>query len=198
MEGRIIACASCGKNKKGNGYITPKALDSPPMGATDIQVYENNSIRKFNSEDWINDRHKLIIFFPEIFTPVCQSELGALPKWIKSFDEQNTDVFACSTDPIMGLQDWYETEDALSDVNYRVLSSYILPTRLGVMNNGRAKRASIFISKDGDVVIQEYPLKVGRSLSEIHRMIFAYNTDSFCGENWSDPSEGFLDANGQE
>lgn len=162
------------------------------MSATDIMVYENKNVRKFNPEDWNNGKHKLILFFPEIFTPVCSTEMGALPKWVEAFNEQNTEVFGATTDPIHGVKDWYESEEALSDVNYKVLSSYILPTRLGIMNHGRVKRASVFISNNGDVVTQEYPMKVGRSIQELHRMIFAYNTDSFCAENWQDPSDGFL------
>jgi alkyl hydroperoxide reductase subunit AhpC len=187
-----MACASCGKNKT-QGYSQPGALTNPPFNASDIHLLENNNIRKFSQNDWSNTSHKLLLFFPEIFTPVCTTEMGALPKWIEHFKSQNTDVFAVTTDNINAVQDWYNTEPALSDVNYPVLSSYILTTRLNLIHQGRAKRASVFISKDGEVVIHEYPMKVGRNIAELHRMIYAYNTGSFCGEGWEDISDGFLD-----
>ncbi len=186
-----MACSAC-KSKRGEGYIEPNALDSPPFKATDIYVYESSEVRRFSSSDWDNDRHKLVLFFPEVFTPVCESEMGVLNDWIEKFSEQNVDVFAATTDPIHAVKEWYETEESLKNPKYRVLSSYLLPARLRVLNGGRAKRASVFITKDGDVVVQEHFLKVGRSLKELHRMIYGYNTDSYCAEGWEDPTDGFL------
>ena len=187
-----MACASCGRNKKGNGYIQPNALDTPPFGSNDIMVYTSGQVRRFNASDWSGDRHKLILFFPETFTPVCQTEMGNLNDLIAEFDKLGCDVFGATTDPIGAVQEWYETEDALKDPQYKVLSTYILPTRLNIINNGRAKRASVFITKEGDVVVQEHFMKVGRSLKELHRTMYAYTQDSYCAEGWEDPSDGFL------
>lgn len=191
-----MACASCGRNKKGNGYIEPKALDAPPMGATDIMTLESSTVRRFSAVDWSNDRHKLILFFPETFTPVCQTEMGNLNDWVEEFDKLDCDVFGATADPIHAVKDWFEQEDVLRNPKYKVLSTYILPTRLGIMNNGKTKRASVFITKDGDVVIQEHFMKVGRSLKELHRMMYAYTQDSYCAEGWEDPSSGFLSNDG--
>jgi alkyl hydroperoxide reductase subunit AhpC len=188
-----MGCASCGKNKRTQGYSEPNALLNPPYNANDMYILENSSVRRFSNTDWRENTHKLLLFFPEIFTPVCTTEMGALPKWIEFFKEQQTDVFAVTTDHISGVQEWYHTEPALKDANYPVISSYILTSRLNLVHQGRAKRASVFISKDGEVITHEYPLRVGRSLAELHRMIYAYNTGSFCGEGWKDVSDGFLE-----
>lgn len=188
-----MSCSGCGNKPKAMGYYKPLSLETPPFNASDIMVLdEQKEIRKLNTDDWKTNRHKLILFFPETHTPVCQSELGALPNWIEAFDEQNTDVFVATTDNINQIKDWYDSEEALSSVNYKSISSYLLPTRLNLLNNGRVKRASVFIFTDGNIVIQEHPMKVGRSLAELHRTIFAYNTDSFCSEGWTNPSDGFL------
>ena len=112
--------------------------------------------------------------------------------WIDSFREQNVEVFAATADPINAVQDWYESEGQLKNPKYKVISSYILPTRLKIMNNGKAKRASVFITKDRDVIVCEHFLKVGRSLAELHRQTYAYNQDSYCGEGWTSPEDGFL------
>ena len=187
-----MACSTCANSSKAIQHSTNSSLNSPPYKADDIFVLEDNKIRRFNSSDWSKNRHKLLLFFPETFTPVCGSEMGSLNKWIPSFTSQDCDVFAVTTDPIHAVQDWYENEEALKDPNYRVLSSYLLTSRLGVMRNGKAKRSNVFISNTGEVVIQEYPSKVGRSFEELHRMIYAYNTGSFCAENWKSPEDGFL------
>lgn len=189
-----MACASCGRNKRGNGYIQPKSLDVPPFGANDIQVFEpqTNVVRRFSPEDFDNGRHKLFLFFPETFTPVCKTEMGNLNDWIAEFDKLGVDVFGATTDPIHAVKDWYNEEETLKDSNYKVISSYILATRLGIVNGGRAKRASVFMTADGDVVIQEHFLKVGRSIKELHRMMYGYVQDSYCAEGWEDPSDGFL------
>lgn len=191
-----MACASCGRNKRGDGYIEPKALDSPPFAAGDIMVYEpyNDMVRRFNNaDDWQNDHHKLLLFFPETFTPVCKTEMGALNDWVGEFKKLNVDVFGATTDPIHSVKDWYEQEGVLTGSNYKVVSSYILTSRLGILNNGRSKRASVFITANGDVVVQEHFLKVGRSIAELHRMMYGYTTGSYCAEGWSNPSDGFLE-----
>lgn len=190
-----MSCTSCGRNKKGVGYNQPKVLDIPPFGANDISVYEptSNLTRKYNSSDFNSNRHKLFLFFPETFTPVCTTEMGNLNFWVEEFDKLNTDVFGATTDPIHAVKDWYETEEALKDSKYKIISTYMLATRLGITNGSRAKRASVFMTKDGDVVIQEHFLKVGRSLKELHRMMYGYIQDSYCAEGWKDPSDGFLE-----
>jgi alkyl hydroperoxide reductase subunit AhpC len=188
-----MSCSNCGNQPKAMGYYKPLALETPPFNAADLMVLdENREIRKLTSDDWSKDRHKLILFFPETNTPVCTSELGALNDYIEAFDQYGVDVFTATTDNINQIKDWYESEETLSVTNYKTISSYLLPTRLNIMNNGRVKRASVFIFNDGDVVIQESPLKVGRSLKELLRIAYARSTDSFCAEGWSDIEDGFL------
>ncbi len=191
-----MACSACKRKIMGGGYIHPKALDTPPYGATDVMVYDpiSQSTSRLQPTDWRDDRHNLILFFPETFTPVGESEMGNLNDWVVEFDKLGCDVYAATTDPIHAVKDWYQSEDGLKGSTYPVLSSYILPQRIGIINSGRAKRASVFITTTGDVVVQEHFLKVGRNLKELHRTMYAYTQDSYCGEGWEDPSDGFLDA----
>lgn len=188
-----MTCASCGRNKKGHGYIEPKAIEAPPMGAGDIQVLDNGFVRRFDkTKDWLDNRHKLILFFPETFTPVCETEMGSLNQWVESFDQLDCDIYGATSDPIHAVKDWFEQEEVLKDPKYKVFSSYILPTRFNIMNNGRVKRASVFVTKEGDVVVQEHFLKVGRSIDELHRMMYGYSTGSYCAQGWKSPEDGFL------
>jgi len=186
-----MACISCSNSGEG-GYFVNNAMSFPPYNSTDILVYDQGNIRDFNSSDWSSDRHKLLLFYPETNTPVCASEMGAVNSWIDSFNELGCDVYSVTADPIELVKQWYETNESLMNPKYKALSSYVLPSRLGIMNNNRAKRASVIITKDGDVIVQEHFLKVGRSIAELHRTLYAYTTDSYCGEGWQNPSDGFL------
>lgn len=189
-----MACKTCQRNRKGNGYIEPKSLDVPPFGANDIMFYnpEDGSTRRYKPQDFEEEKHRLYLFFPETFTPVCETEMGNLNDWVEEFAKLGVEVYGATSDPIHAVKDWYETEETLKGSKYKVISSYMLPVRLGITNGGRAKRASVFMTKEGDVVIQEHFLKVGRSLKELHRMMYGYVQDSYCAEGWQDPSDGFL------
>lgn len=189
-----MGCAAC--SKKANykdGYINRKANSYPPYNANDISVYDNGIIRQFSHEDWKQNRNKLLLFYPETNTPVCQSEMGAINDWIEKFDELNCDVYSVTTDHIGLVKQWYEEEESLNNPKYLALSSYLLPARIGILNGNRSKRASVIITTSGDTIVQEHFMKVGRSISELHRNLFGYITDSYCAENWQGYEDGFLE-----
>lgn len=163
-----------------------------PFNANDITVVTDGEVRKFQESDWDNDKHKLLVFIPEAFTPVCQTELGAINQWYDEFQKLNTELIVVCTDPAGMLLDWVREEPSLKDPKYKIFSSYLLPTRIGVSSNGRAKRASVFVTNENEIVIQEHFFKVGRSFAELHRMMYGFSTDSYCAEGWQSPSDGFL------
>lgn len=170
-----------------NGMTT--ASSPQPFMAADIQVVDRGEVRKFQASDWDNDKHKLLVQIPEAFTPVCETELGAMSKWYPEFQKLNCELIAVCTDPAPMLLDWQNSEPLLKDPLYKTFSSYMLPSRLGLLDNGRGKRASIFITAEGEVVKMEHFNKVGRSFKELHRMLYAYTQDTFCGEGWEDPTD---------
>ena len=188
-----MACAACSLNKKGEGYITPQAGSFPPLQSNDIYVLDNGETRLFNQGDWPSEMHKLILFFPEVNTPVCSTEMGVLHEWVPKFRELGVEVYAATTDNIGAVKEWYESNDELSSYNYKVMSTFLLPSRLKILNNGRAKRASVFITRENDLIIQEHFLKVGRSIEELYRTYHAYTTGSYCAEGWKSELDGFLD-----
>ena len=192
-----MSCTSCGKDKTATAMNTMiDGQNKYPFKANDIQVVENGEIRRFDSNDWDNDKHKLIIFVPKAFTPVCATELGAMNKWYDEFQMLGCDLIASCTDPATMLLDWLNTEDALKDPKYKFFSSYVLPQRLSLIKDGLNMRASVFITNEGDVIIQQHFMTVGRSFKELHRQLYGYTTGSLCAEGWTDPSEGFLTMSG--
>lgn len=188
-----MPCTSC--QESAEAKRAAKQQDAAlPMMANDIQVVDHNQVRPFEQSDWPADKHKLIIFYPETFTPVCASELGALNQWIPAFAELGCEVIAACTDPVQAIADWYIQEPLLAALKCLTFSSYLLPNRLGLVDHGRAKRASVFVMTDGEIVKQEHFGKVGRSFEELHRQMYGYTTDSYCAEGWQSPADGFLQA----
>lgn len=188
-----MPCTSC--QESAEAKRAAKQQDAAlPLMANDIQVIDHLALRPVIPEDWQADKHKLIIFYPQTFTPVCQSELGALNKWLPAFAELGCEVIAACTDPAEAIKDWYEQEPLLRDLECLTFSSYLLPTRLGLIDGGRVKRASVFVMADGTVIKQEHFSTVGRSFAELHRMLHGYSTGSYCAEGWLSPADGFLQA----
>lgn len=191
-----MGCSKCARKQiLLDGYINKKANFSPPYNASDISVYDNGLIRAFDNSDWNQDRYKLLLFYPETNTPVCESEMGALNNWIDKFNDLNCDVFSVTTDHIGLVKQWYEEDDLLKNPKYKALSSYHLPSRIGILNGNRAKRASVIITPDSDVIVIEHFMKVGRNIAELHRTIFAHSTGSYCGEGWTEGDEFLNDNN---
>jgi alkyl hydroperoxide reductase subunit AhpC len=151
------------------------------------------AVRPLAVDDLPLHSHIVIVFIPEAYTPVCESELGAMNDWYDAFQKLGCELIAACVDSPTRLIDWFNTEPLLANRRYKTLSTYQLPLMLNILENGRSKRASVFIAKDGEIVKQEYPLRVGRSFEELHRMIYAYTTDSYCAEGWRSPADGFLD-----
>jgi peroxiredoxin (alkyl hydroperoxide reductase subunit C) len=187
-----MACAACDAKKQNEGYFNSKALMYPPLNATDIAVYDGETVSQLRPSDWPSNRHKLLLFYPETFTPVCSTEMGAINYWVDKFDELGCDIYSVTTDSIYSVKEWYESEESLTNPQYKALSSFILPHRLNILNGARTKRASVIITSGGDVIKQEHFLRVGRSMAELHRMLYAYNTGSYCAEGWQSPEDGFL------
>lgn len=192
-----MSCSSCDRRSGQRQAITltnsaPEDPELPLFKVSDVVVVDNLSIRHNQESDWSPDKHKLLLFYPETFTPVCASELGALNQWLPAFYELNCTVIAVCSDPAEAIADWYRHDEQLLTLQCLTFSSYLLPARLGLVQSGRAKRASVFIMQDGTVLKQEHFHKVGRSLAELHRMLYGYTTDSYCAEGWQSPEDGFL------
>ncbi len=155
-------------------------------------MISGNSIRKMTAPQWGIDTHKLLVFIPEAFTPVCATEVGALDFWYDRFQELGCEVIVCCTDSPHRMVEWYNHEEAFTRRKFRTFSSYLLPLNLGLIEEGRAKRASVFITTAGEIIKQEHFAKVGRSFAELHRMLYGYTTASYCAEGWQSPADGFL------
>lgn len=172
-----------------------------PLSATDLKVVRRRPGNAARVHDfmpaghWPANKNKLVIFFPEAFTPVCQSELGELVDWVEHFEALDFHVVAASTDAPETIAEWFNTEEKLRSANYPIFSSRILPEKLGItLQNGRAKRASVFLTDNGEIIRNEHFFKVGRSMAELHRMAWGFTKSEYHADSWENPNIGKCNA----
>lgn len=190
-----MACTRCSENRQAKLQREKHLKHNALVVDAEIRVIVNGAIAPFSQEThWSTDTHKLLIFIPEAFTPVCSTELGAMGRWQTEFEKLGCELILICTDPAERLLDWICSEPQLADASYKLFSSVVVPERLGLLKDGRSKRASVFVMTDGEVVKQEHFDKVGRSFAELHRMLYGYTTGSYCAEGWKGPEDGFLEA----
>jgi alkyl hydroperoxide reductase subunit AhpC len=119
--------------------------------------------------------------------------MGALENWRPEFEKLGVHVIAATIDYVTTIKDWFTNDELLQDAKYPVISSRILPQRLGLLrSDGSLRRSSVFVMQNGEMVRIEHFDRVGRSLAELHRMAYAYTQDSYCAEGWQSPEDGFL------
>src|SRR5687767_11030658 len=112
-----MSCSSCERQKPVNLASVPDGASL--LGVTNIQVIEGNEVHRIAHEDWPPDKHKLLIFVPEAFTPVCASELGAMNAWHEHFQGLGCELIAACVDSPARLLDWFNTEELIADPRYR-------------------------------------------------------------------------------
>lgn len=171
-----MACASCGRSRLSNS----NPLTAFPYNASDIQVYQGNEVRKFESADWPLTTHKLLLFVSDVDLKPC--EFGGLNDWVQKFAELNCDLFLVSSEPIHALKDAIDTQLGHEPV-YKALSSYLLPTRMGILHNGKCRDASVFITKAGEVATTQHLIGVSRSMRELYDIFYRSTHGQECPDN---------------
>jgi len=142
-----------------------------------IHVVQKGRVTDFSKDaHWPVDKHKLLIFFPESFTPVCESELGQLESWLGKFADEDTFVAAACTDPPESVAEWFRVDEKLKDATFPIFCSHELARSFGVLDPSlRAKRATVLITTEGETIRQEHLFKTGRSLKELYRTVYVHN-----------------------
>jgi hypothetical protein len=163
-----MACAACAK-KKPNSYQDMKAIESPPFRATDIVVYdiETNESHRFNKEDYDTSKDNILLFVQTVNDIKEVGESG--------FD--GTNVTYVTNQPIHQIQDYYNNGGA-KPKNGKIFSSYLLPSRTGLIYNGTSRKAIVFVMKDGDFVVQQLFYNSSFNYDSIRVFLEDYANDS--------------------
>ena len=152
-------------------------------------------VEHFNLIETIRNKYGLVFFYPLDFTFVCPSELIALDKASKDFQQRDVKVIAVSIDSQFAHNAWRNTPiekggigpiryPLVSDVNHSICRNYGIEHFTGV-----ALRGVFLIDKRGLVRSQIVnDLSLGRSIPEILRLVdalqFTEEHGEVCPANW--------------
>ncbi|MDD3799438.1 MAG: peroxiredoxin [Novosphingobium sp.] len=152
-------------------------------------------------------RGRWLVFFshPGDFTPACTSEFIALADAAEQFDKLDCSLLGHSIDSLFSHLAWIRVlHDDLGvtvpfpiveDPTLEIARTYGMVS--AEMNNAATVRAAYFIDPEGVIrAITWYPLSVGRSVSEMLRIVAAlketYGGDAIAPAGWQ-PGEPLLE-----
>jgi alkyl hydroperoxide reductase subunit AhpC len=146
--------------------------------APDFEVDTTQGKIKFHQ--WLGDSWGILFSHPKDFTPVCTTELGAVAKLKKQFDDRNVKVIGVSVDSVSDHHKWAgdieETQGTalnfplIGDPDRKVAALYdmIHPNASDTLT----VRSVFVIGPDKKVKLTlTYPASTGRNFEEILRVV---------------------------
>ncbi|HZY82774.1 MAG TPA: peroxiredoxin [Cyclobacteriaceae bacterium] len=135
---------------------------------------------KIQFHKWLGDSWGVLFSHPADFTPVCTTELGAVAKLRKEFDQRNTKVMALSVDPVSSHEKWIgdinETQNTqvnfpiIADPEFRIANIYDMVHP--AVTDKFTVRSVYVIGPDKKIKLTiTYPASTGRNFDEILRVI---------------------------
>ncbi|WP_432409316.1 peroxiredoxin [Wukongibacter sp. M2B1] len=136
----------------------------------------------------------IMFFYPLDFTFVCPTEITGFSDKYEEFKELNADVLGISTDSVHSHKAWINTSQdqgglgnlkfpLASDITHQVSKDY----GVYVEDEGIATRGLFIIDPDGIIKYQVvHDLNVGRSVSEVIRVLRALQTGGLCPIDWDE------------
>ena len=134
----------------------------------------------------------VLFFYPRNFSGLCPTELHALNRRLRDFEQAGAQVIGCSTDSKYSHQAWMErprTRGGIDKLGYPLLEdpSLRVSRAYGVLDEraGMALRGTFIIDDEGIVrAYSVYPAGTGRNIDEIVRLLQALQTGKSCPASW--------------
>jgi hypothetical protein len=167
--------------------MQPLSLQIPPFGANDCILYHENKIEKVNATNWDPNSYKLILFYNNNNDEIFNQNLNSFYFWTNEFNKLNTNFIIASTETIGNITPLFE------NTKTTVLSSYILPLRLNLIDSGITKNANVIITPEGNVIVQEVFNNINRNIPELHRIVYSLINNDVFSESWSNPMVDYSD-----
>jgi alkyl hydroperoxide reductase subunit AhpC len=146
-------------------------------------------------------RWVVLVFYPRDFALIGPSEFAALAELQSSFETEDAEVVAASTDSFHSHRVWFETDPRLAGVDFPVIAdtAHQLSRDFGVLlPEGAALRATFVIDPEGVVRhMSVNELEVGRNFDEVLRVLQALRTGELCPAGWQ-PGEPALAATDEQ
>lgn len=143
-------------------------------------------VKEISLSDYVG-KWVVLFFYPLDFTFVCPTEIQEFSKRHEEFKALNAVVLGASVDSVHSHKAWIN--NGLGQLNYPLISDFTkeIARKYGALleNEGFATRATFIIDDKG--VLQYagyYSPNVGRSVSEVLRILQAAQTGERCPAEW--------------
>ena len=150
------------------------------------EAYTNGEFKKLSLHDY-KGKWIVLFFYPLDFTFICPTEIKEFATKHKEFEKLNSVVIGASTDSLYSHKNWFEKD--LPEVKFPVIAdtTHNVSKIFNVLkeDQGIAYRASFIMDPEGILrymVVSD--LSVGRSVSEILRVLGALQTGELCPVEW--------------
>ncbi len=157
-----------------------------------LEGYNNGKIQDFSLKDY-KGKWVVLFFYPLDFTFICPTEVTEFSKRYSEFKKAGAEVLGVSVDSVYSHKDWVEK---LGGLKFPLLSDFKKETSRNyevlIEEKGFALRATFIIDPDG--VVKYFVMSdigIGRSVSEILRVLNALQTGKLCPVEWK-PGEKTL------
>ena len=158
-----------------------------------VSLEKGKEFIDINDKDF-EGKWKIYFFWPKDFTSVCPTEIAAFAKLNPEFSDRGAQILGGSIDSEIVHRDWRMKNEDLRNLPFPMLADVKreLTTALGVLDPkaGLAQRATYIVDPDGVIrFVYVTDLSVGRSPSEVLRVLDALQTDELCPCNWQKGQE---------
>jgi peroxiredoxin (alkyl hydroperoxide reductase subunit C) len=161
----------------------------------EADAYRNGEFIKVTDED-LRGHWSAFVFYPGDFTFVCPTELEDLADHYEEFKALGVELYSVSTDSEFCHKAWHDTSDAVSKVQYTMLSDKTLRLckNFGVLikEAGQALRGTFVIDPEGNIKTEEiHDNGIGREAKELLRKVkaaqyIAAHPNEVCPAKWEE------------
>lgn len=153
-------------------------------------VADGKSVRA--SLTGINTELVVLFFYPRDFSFICPTEVTGFNAALGDFTAEKTTVLGVSVDNVESHRKWAEE---LGGIAYPLLADEggKLAKACGVFDEKEqvAMRATFILDQKRTVIFSEAcPVNIGRSVSEILRIVRAFRSGRLCPADWT-PGKDF-------
>ena len=166
-----------------------------PFKAT---AYHNGKFVPVTNED-LNGKWSVFVYYPADFTFVCPTELGDLADHYAEFQKLGVEIYSVSTDTHFTHKAWHDTSDTISKINYPMIADPTLAISRNfevlIEEEGLALRGTFVVNPAGEIKVMEvHDNGIGRDAKELLRKVqaaqyVASHPGEVCPAKWTPGAE---------
>jgi len=159
------------------------------------QAFKNGQFIEV-SEQSLEGKWAVLMFYPADFTFVCPTELEDLASRYEELKDMGVEVYGISTDTHFAHKAWHDTSDVIKKVQYALIGdpTGTLTRNFEVMDEaeGLAQRGTFVINPEGLIKTMEiHDDGIGRDADELVRKVkaaqyVAKNPGQVCPAKWKE------------